>query len=410
MRTNSAYRQEEGGAALFRSFWMGGFEGADHVNPQGHVLSMNQATGHWDLIEEDYQRLAGFGIRTVRESVGWRACSEDPAGFERLARHARTAQRQGVQVIWTLHHYGVPPGLDFFQDDLAARFAGFCEQVARCVLPYTEGAPFFQPINEISYLAWAADAGGLMPRAEGREDGMGHELKCRLVRAALRGCDALWSVAPAARIVHTDPIIHVVGPEQGDREQFEEAARVCRSQYEAWDMICGRAEPGLGGQPRYLDIVGVNYYHPNQWEHPSNERLHWHLADPRRRDPADMLQEVAGRYRRPLFIAETGHLGHGRAEWIDHVAGAVQRCQARGVPIEGICLYPVVDRHDWQDPGHWHRCGLWDIPDPSRLGLRVLDLPLAQRLRRWQRVLPGPALPSRATPEAAIPRTTKEAP
>jgi UDP-galactopyranose mutase len=374
---------------LFKSFWMAGFEGADHVNSLGHVLSMNRSNAHWDLIEDDYRRLADFGIRTVRESVGWRAFAEDKDLPRRLPRHAEIAQRQGVQVIWTLHHYGIPRDVDFFAPDFAARFADFCETVANCLLPMIEGPPIFQPINEISYLSWAANAGELIPlSALGSQ--RGHELKRQLVRAALAGCDALWAVAPNARIVHTDPLIHVTGPQGGTEAQQLEAQEVSQGQFEAWDLIAGRKEPELGGAMRYLDVIGVNYYHPNQWEHPSNERLFWHLGDPRRRDAADMLRDVKLRYGRPLFIAETGHVGEGRADWLDDIASAVQRCEQRGTSIEGICLYPIVDRHDWLDPAHWHRSGLWDLPEPiARPDLRELNQPLADRLRHWQRLLPS---------------------
>ena len=32
-------------------------------------------------------------------------------------------------------------------------------------------------------------------------------------------------------------------------------------------MLSGRAEPQLGGAPKYLDVMGLNFYHSNQWEH-----------------------------------------------------------------------------------------------------------------------------------------------
>jgi UDP-galactopyranose mutase len=374
---------------LFKSFWMAGFEGADHVNSHGRVLSMNRANAHWDLIEDDYRRLADFGISTVRESVGWRAFEEDKDYLQRLASHAEIARRQDMQVIWTLHHYGLPRDVDFFAPDFPARFADFCDRVARCLLPLTDGPPIFQPINEISYLSWAASAGQLIPLPHSRPT-LGHELKRQLVRATIAGCDALWAVAPGARIVHTDPMIHVTGPKQGTEAQHLEARMLSEAQFEAWDMIAGKTEPWLGGAMRYLDVIGVNYYHPNQWEHPSNERLHWHLGDPRRRDAADMLAEVRRRYGRPVFIAETGHFGHGRADWLDDIASAARRCELRGTPIEGICLYPIVDRHDWLDPAHWHRSGLWDLPEPlHRPEHRVLNRALADRLRYWQKLLPA---------------------
>ena len=37
--------------------------------------------------------------------------------------------------------------------------------------------------------------------------------------------------------------------------------------YQSWDMLAGRLMPELGGSRRHLDIIGVNYYWTNQWEH-----------------------------------------------------------------------------------------------------------------------------------------------
>lgn len=379
---------------LFRSFWAGGFEGADHVNSRGVPLSLNQANSHWQQLDDDYARLVHMGITTVRESIGWRAFAMDEAaGLARLTHHAEIARHHGVQVIWTLHHYGSPPGVDPFSSDFAARFAAYCEQVARCLKPLTDGPAIYQPINEISFLSWAATATHLIHPYTPDAGAQGFDLKCNLVRAVLQGCDALWSIDPTARMVHTDPLIHITVADAAAPELHEEARVMSHHQFQAWDMLRGDLEPGLGGAPRYLDVPAVNYYHGNQWEHPSNDRLHWHLKDPRRRDLADMLEELSERYQRPVFISETGHVGDGRVSWLDDVALAALSCQQRGVPLQGVCLYPIVDRPDWEDLMHWHRAGLWEVSDPLRQpGGRTLNAPYSERLRHWQtRVPTGPS-------------------
>ena len=426
---------------LFRSFWMGGFEGADHVNSHGVPLHLNHSNGHVQFFAHDYAAMAQLGLRTVRESIGWRAGTQPDGTLDvaRLQRMADAAQQQGLQVLWTLHHYGLPPGVDFFAADFAPRFAGFCDQVARALQGFGDGLPLFQPVNEISFLSWAAGSTNLIHPYLGESQQRGHELKCRLVAAALQGCDALWATLPQARMVHTDPLIHVVadvpsdaevsgaGAGAGAQDWAAQAQALTQAQFEAWDMLCGRLEPGLGGAPRYLDVLGLNYYHDNQWQHPSGQRLDWHLGDPRRRGLDDLLQSVWQRYGRPLFIAETGHVGAGRARWIDSVARAAESALAKGVPLQGICLYPLLDRPDWEDPSHWHRSGLWEVhgqhsqPPLSGAALpgsavpfgslgsfgsgtaaqetaapplagalaRTLHRPAAQQLALWQRVLPG---------------------
>ncbi|HRC76250.1 MAG TPA: hypothetical protein PLO33_11265, partial [Kouleothrix sp.] len=156
------------------------------------------------------------------------------------------------------------------------------------------------------------------------------------------------------------------------------------------DMLAGRAHPDLGGAPRYLDVMGLNFYHANQWEHPGDDaeaRLRWEDTprDKRWVPLHQLLAEVYERYRRPLFISETSHFGIGRGPWIAEIAAEVQLARAAGTPIEGICIYPILDRPDWDNLEHWHNSGLWDLrPDANGRLERVLDRAYAAELRRAQ--------------------------
>ena len=74
----------------------------------------------------------------------------------------------------------------------------------------------------------------------------GTEMKRQLVRATLKSCEVIWEVNPSARILHCDPLIHVIAPH--DRPDLCDYAAMQReSQFEAWDMLSGRKEPELGG-------------------------------------------------------------------------------------------------------------------------------------------------------------------
>ncbi|WP_338577572.1 hypothetical protein [Erwinia sp. E_sp_W01_1] len=42
---------------VFNSFWQAGYEGADHRNRPGDLLSMNDITGHNQKLKEDYNAL-----------------------------------------------------------------------------------------------------------------------------------------------------------------------------------------------------------------------------------------------------------------------------------------------------------------------------------------------------------------
>lgn len=372
-------------ASPYASFWQAGFEGSDHVNGRAFALCLNTLTAHERHARGDYLRAGAFGMRTVRESAGWRRIDRDGRyGFEPITRRARHARELGVQVAWTAWHYGVPPGVDLFDDALVDRFASYCRALALHLRPFHERhAPIYTPVNEPSFLSWAACETGLMHPHRGDRLHEGYALKRRLVRAALAGMQAIRDVQPDARFLHVDPLVHVATP--AGRDDLAEAARIEHGfQYQAWDMLAGRLEPQLGGSPACLDLVGVNYYHSSQWEHSTRAPLHWHLGDARRRRFRDMLAEVWARYARPLTVSETSHVGVGRARWITEVASEVRAARAGGIPVHGVCLYPAVDRPDWEDPQRWHNSGLWDVHAHGRFR-RVLHRPSARALRRAQR-------------------------
>ena len=371
--------------APYASFWQAGFEGADHLNRQGMRLSMIDANGHGAKAGEDYQGLGDFGIRTVRESVGWRLCDRVTGyDFSSVDRRMRAAKRANVQICWTICHYGWPEGTDPFQTDFVPRFARFCAALAAHLAPYYAVAPVYSPVNEISFTSWALSV-GYFPSSAGPGHLTGIESKRQLVRAAIAACDAIWQVDPRARIMHCDPLIHIVPPLGEEAKWGEQVAGECLAQYQAWDMLCGRLEPELGGAPRYLDLIGANYYHDNQWEYVSNQRLWWHLGDARRAPLHRMLYDLSLRYQRPILIAETSHVGSGRGAWINHIAAEAAQAMLMGTHLTGICLYPVTDRPEWDNADIWHRSGLWDVvPAATDPFVRELDQPYADALIQAQ--------------------------
>ena len=344
---------------LFASFWMAGFESSSHISRTGTRLDLIDATQHDLFASDDYALLRSVGIKTVRDAMRWHLIDRGSHyDFSSLAPMVEAAQQQGVQLIWDICHYGWPDGLDIFAPEFVNRFERFCGAVARFIKQYSDEVPFYAPINEISFFAWAAGEVGFMyPCGRGR----GVELKDQLIRAAIAGTEAVWAVDKRARITQIDPIMHVVTP-RGQPELAMAAAAQNASQFEAWDMLAGLVKPELGGHPRYLDIIGVYYYHANQWEFP-DQRLRWEDTprDERWVPFSTLIGDLYKRYKRPLFVAETGHFGIGRAAWAREIAAEVMLARHSGVPVEGICFYPIIDRPDWEDPDHWHNCGLWDL-------------------------------------------------
>lgn len=370
-------------SSLFRSFWIGGFESASHINRSGVRIDMVSATQHDVLVDEDYARLAAWGIQTAREGARWHLV-ETQRGFDfsSLRATVAAARRHRIQVIWALCHYGWPDDLDIMVPGFVDRFARYCGQVARFIADHTDGVQFYTPVNEISFLAWAAGEKAYIHPY--REDA-GRAIKEQLIRATIAGIEAIWAVDRTARIMHTEPLIHVVTP-RGRPDLARAAADQRAAQFEAWDMLAGAMEPQLGGHPRYVDVIGVNYYHANQWEHP-DQRLRWEDTprDARWLPFSALLAEVYYRYWRPVVVSETSHFGAGRGRWIREVAEEVGKARQAGVDVEGLCIYPIIDRPDWEDPEHWHHSGLWDLVSrPDGKLERVLAADYAHQLRQAQ--------------------------
>src|SRR4051812_29699040 len=96
------------------------------------------------------------------------------------------------------------------------------------------------------------------------EAARGVELKVQLVRATIAAIEAIRGVLPGARFLQPEPVIQIVpNPEHPKTWRRVESDNLL--QYQVWDMLSGRIWPSLGGDPRYLDIVGVNFYSDNQF-------------------------------------------------------------------------------------------------------------------------------------------------
>jgi hypothetical protein len=374
--------------SVFRTFFGGGFECSTHYPKNRPRLDLVAATRHDTFAWQDYQRLKQHHLGFAREGLRWHLVERTRGryDFSSALPIVRAARATGTQVIWDLCHFGWPDHLDVFAPEFVTALGNYGAAFAKWLQNETDDIGFFVPVNEISFFSWAAgDEGSIFPFAAGR----GFELKSQLVRAAIHAMDSIRNVMPAARFVHVDPIIHVIAASKRPEDKPDaEAYRL--SQFQSWDMIGGKLHPELGGDPKYLDIIGANFYPHNQWFYNLKGYRRIRRFTPiSRKHPSyrpfrEMLGELHQRYQRPLFIAETGAENRIRASWFRYMCEETRAAMEAGVPVQGMCLYPILNHPGWTDGRHCHN-GLWDYPDEN--GHREIYQPLARELRRWQKVL-----------------------
>ena len=344
---------------LFNSFWQAGFECSTHILKSGKRLDLVAATGHDRFADEDFARLKEMGIRTAREGLRWHLIETRPGhyDFTSAQRLLEASQRHGIQIIWDLLHFGWPEGLDIFAAGWVESFGDFAFAFAR-VMRKESDAAFVAPVNEISFFSWAGgDTAYLNPFATGR----GGELKRQLVRAAIRASDALLAELPGVRLVSPEPVIHIAG----DPARPERRTTGCGVSF-------GDVR-GLGhvGRPR---TAGVRRQR-------KLSRCHWHqllrpqpMVEPRRND-LEKRTRIPAHFAKswPKCTTVTSGLCSSpkqarrtmtRPDWLAYVADEARAAMRSGIPLHGICLYPILNHPGWNDNRHCCN-GLWDYPGPA---------------------------------------------
>jgi beta-glucosidase/6-phospho-beta-glucosidase/beta-galactosidase len=372
---------------LFPTFFLSGFECSTFRWKDRGRRDLVAETQHREHAREDYAILRSLGIAVAREGVPWpfvdRGGRYDFTSIDPLIAAMNESQ---ILPIWDLCHYGYPDDADPFAPDFGARFARYCRAAAEYVTTRVRGPHFFTPINEITFWGFSGGEWG-WAAPFGKDRATRLRFRRVLCEAAIAGVRAIREVDPAARMIHVEPLIHVVPPK--DRPDLaDEAAHEMRADAcFAWDVLAGRQHPELGGSPEILDIVGANCYSFGQMEY-REQGPHMALEprDERIRSLCDMLGDVWERYRRPMIVAETSGLGAGRPAWLKDVMEEAMAAVDRGMDLHGVCLFPAVDMPDWHT-GAWLHNGICDLVDEGGTLRRVPFAPYVEELRRWQRLL-----------------------
>ncbi|MBD0285474.1 MAG: hypothetical protein ICV79_08630 [Flavisolibacter sp.] len=338
---------------LFKTFFIGGYECADMINNRGKRVDLLHLTGHDKHVVEDYTQLAAAGIRTVREGIRWTVVEKEPYqyDFSEVKNRIFAAQKTGIQQLWDICHFGYPDPLTPLHPQFVDRFVSVCKAFTELYRMCTDDPLIVTPINEISFMSYlGGDVAGTVPFLQKS----GALIKYHLCRAAIKGIEAIKAIDPSAKIMMVEPLIRI-HPKEGKRIT-KRIREYNEGQFEAMEIITGRMHPELGGRPEYMDLAGFNYYYNNQWEH-RGRSLCW-KADRERRDFPGWLKAAADRYGKPVVLSETGHFKEERSLWMQQITEECITAMKKGVNLIGICIYPVLDRPDW-DHMTYIPCGIW---------------------------------------------------
>ncbi|MGH2355424.1 MAG: hypothetical protein ACRDI2_00435 [Chloroflexota bacterium] len=396
---------------LLGTMWGGGFDSITPLTRLGgreQRLDLVAATEHDRRAAEDYRLLARLGLGWTREDVRWHLCEPEPGRytFAHLEPFVRAAQAHHIRIVWSWMHYGCPgfvnPLDDRFPDQLAAL------GMRHLIWLREQGlaAEIVAPINELSYYTWyAASLGTWYPYAKGQD----RRLKDQLIAAHRRCYERAKEVDAGTRVLLIDPFYYAIGNE-ADPGSLAEAAFWREAALEATDRLADRT-----------DLVGMNFYPEGQVECFRDGRSRRYqrrallLSDPRRLPLDGALRLYHQRLGdKPIIVTETSVRGERRGPWLRRLTDEAVWAIAAGLPLEGLCWYPVLDVPDWgylaQPPpvpdrtlrearlAHSGLIGVERTPH----GLRRTFSPTMAGVVRLQeaRLLQARALQAQATPDA----------
>lgn len=344
-----------------KSFLMAGFECADHINRSGMRINLQKTTQHDIRVFEDYQLLKELNISVVREGICWSEIEIRPYVFDfsRLIPFYEAAKLYDIQIIWDLCHFGYPDDLIPTHPQFSRRFETLAKEFCLFHSKHSSEPLWVIPINEISFLSWhSGEVRGTVPFGVN----CGWDIKYHLCQAKIRAVKTIKDILPDSVVLAVEPLVKVHASEKDAQEKADEIHLL---QYQAMDILMGYECPELGGHPDLFDFLGFNYYYNNQWNE-KNEMIPW--PDPLKdRIPfSDLLKEAYDRYKLPVILTETGHFGALRSLWIKEITQECFLAQQKGVDLRGICIYPVIDRPDWDDLSDYSNCGIWDLDSGMR--------------------------------------------
>jgi beta-glucosidase len=323
-----------------------------------HDTDIFESTGHHLNWRQDLDLLAGCGVTRLRYPVRWHRveAEENVLDWQETDEVLHYLRDHGFRpIIDLVHHTSYPRWLKrgFADPRFGPAYLRYAEAFA-LRYPWVEEYTLFN--EPFSTLFLAGHEGLWPPYQTGLRNFVGQIIN--VLTAVTEASRAYAELLPGARHVWVDTCEHHTGA--GNGTAYAEMANERR--FLVLDSFLGRGydlDGPLAGQlreaggerllelePGRIDTLGLDYYAHCQW-HFDDDGGTPHTPDPL--PLAEQIHSYYQRYRLPCMLTETNIRGHAsdRATWFKYVLEQCEQARGMGVPLDGLCWFPVIDSTDW---------------------------------------------------------------
>ncbi len=359
---------------------------------------------HWVRADEDLDRFAALGLKTLRFPLLWESLAPD--SLEQVdwrwsdARMAKLRSLGIRPIVGLLHHGSGPCDTNLLDPAFPEKLARFAGEVARRY-PWVDA---YTPINEpLTTARFSALYGHWYPHA--RDDRAFIHALVNQCRGVVLAMEAVRDVNSHAQLVQTDDLGRTFStPHMAYQADFENERR-----WLTWDLLSGAVDRehnlwsyfewlrcDLAGfdffqsRPCPPDLIGINYYvtseryldenvenYPGElWGNNGHDAYADDAAVRARVEGLvgirSLLTEAFHRYHTPLALTEV-HIGCTEDEqlrWFAEVWDGAAKARADGVDVRAVTAWSLLGAVDWDslvtEAGGHYEPGVFDVLSGDR--------------------------------------------
>lgn len=335
------------------------WDAAKHqANKRSNYIS-SDGNGHRELYRQDLKLLELMNLNAWRFGIEWarvepREGQWDEAAVQWYRQYILELQSRGIEPIVTLFHFTLPEWFaqkgGFEKRKNVEHFVRYAERML--VLLNQLKVRYIITINEPGVYAAISYRGGDWPPGK----------RSMLATLKVQHCMAL-AHKRVANLAHAhDRRLKVSIAKNSNYFRAKDDRLLSRVSTRVKQYL--QDDYNLKGYARHSDFIGVNYYFSNQVEdrkvNNDNEKVSDLGWDMKPRDIQHVLERLAKKYNKPLFVTENGLADSDdkyRKWWLEETIVGMNAAMKNDVKLIGYLHWSLLDNFEW-DKGFWPRFGL----------------------------------------------------